>query len=217
MNQGIRNIISQDWITFTILGCLLLIALVKYQYPKKFEDFILIISSDKFLSNSIQNNSLSHPFNSVFIFVQWVVISLFIYMGYCFYTDKSIGQEFIDYLYIMGGYVIFEQAKLGVERLIGHLMQFNVLIKTYTYRKMVLKNFLSLLVLFFCILLAYRSETLKEYYVLFSGILLLIYLISFLFTLRKFQSQILKQPSYFILYFCTLELSPYYIIYKVFI
>lgn len=199
------------------MGCVVLIAYIKYRYPQKFEDFIFIISSDKFLSSGIHNDSLTHPFNSILIAVQWVTIPLFIYIGYCFYSNQPIGQERNTYVYIIGGYVIFEQVKLGLERLTGYLIHFNSIIKPYTYRKLVLKNFISLLVLFFCILLVYRSPILEAYYFAFLVALLSIYFISFLFMLRKFQSEILKQPSYFILYFCTLEIAPYYIFYKVFL
>jgi len=215
VNQAIRNTINQDWITLIIIGCLVLITFVKYRYPKKFEDFLLIISSDKFLSTSIQNNSLTHPFNSILALVQWISISLFIYIGYCFYSQKVLGQEYIIYLYILIGYVIFEQLKLVLERFIGYLIQLSQLIKPYTYRKVVFKNFLSLLTLVFCVVLTYKNANLKEYYGVFLGVFLFIYLISLLFTVRKFQNEILGRPSYFILYFCTLEIAPYYILYKV--
>ena len=217
MNQAIRNTINQDWITFIILGCLILVSFVKYRYPRKFEDFLLIISSDKFLSTSIHYNSLTHPFNSILAIVQWFSISLFIYIGYCFYTHRVLGQEYIIYLYIALGYVIFEQLKLFLERFIGYLMQLSQLIKPYTYRKVVFKNFLSLLALVFCVILTYKNASLKEYYGVFLGVFLFMYILSLLFTVRKFQSEILGRPSYFILYFCTLEIAPYYILYKVFV
>ena len=200
-----------------IIGCLILIAIVKYKHPRKFEDFILIISSDKFLSGSVHDNRISHPFNATLVFVQWITFSLFIYIGYCFYSNKSIGQEFITFLYILSGYIIFEQLKLWVERFIGYLIRFNTIIKPYTYRKLVFKNSLSLVILFFCVVLAYRSSSLKSYYEVFLGITLLIYIFSLLLMVKKLQNKVLARPSYFILYFCTLEIAPYYILYKVFI
>jgi len=215
VNQSIRNTISQDWITLIIIGCLVIITFVKYRYPKKFEDFLLIISSDKFLSTSINNSSLTHPFNGLLAIVQWTSTSLFLYIGYCFYAQKILGQEFISYLYILAGYIIFEHLKLVLERFVGYLTQLSHLIKPYTYRKVVFRNFLSLLVLLFCIVLIYKNTFLIEYYWIFLLFFLILYLISLLFTVRKFQSEVLGRPSYFILYFCTLEIAPYYILYKV--
>lgn len=215
MNQDIRNSIAQDWITFILLGCLLLIALLKFRYPKKFEDFLYIISSDKFLSGSIHNNRLSHPFNTGLVFLQWIVMSLFIYFGHCIYTDRTIGKEWITFLYILGGYILFEQIKLGIERFIGYLIEYSSLVKSYTYRKLVFKNFISFLVFIFCILLAYRFDILKNVYLIFFTMVLLTYLSTYLIIYRKMRSEIFKHPSYFILYFCTLEIAPYYILYKV--
>ena len=217
MNQEIRHIVSLDWITALIVGCLLCLAIVKYAYPRKFEDFLLIVSSDKFLSGSIKNNSLFHPFNGSLLAIQWITIPLFIYIGYCIYTDLDIGQNISSYLYILIGYIVFEQGKLLLERLIGYLINFKEVIKPHIYRKITFKNLLSLVILFFCVLLVYNGNTLQEYYAVFVGIALLIYFFSLLFLIRKFQSLILQQPSYFILYFCTLEIAPYYIMYKVFI
>lgn len=217
MNQDIRNIISHDWITFIIIGCSILIAIIKYKHPKKFEDFISTLSSNKFLSGTIHNNSLIHPFNLVLIIVQWITISLFIYIGYCYYNNITIGQEFSTYLYILGGYIIFEQAKLRIERFIGYLIHFSPFIKLYTYRKLVFSNLISLLILFFCTLLVFRNASLQDYYIWFLGLTAFIYLISLAIMVRKSQNEILNYPSYFILYFCTLEIAPYYILYKVFI
>lgn len=217
MNQEIRHIVNLDWITILIVGCLLCLAIIKYIYPRKFDDFLLIVSSDKFLSGSIKNNSLFHPFNSSLLAIQWIAIPLFIYIGYCIYTDLDIGQYSYNYLYILIGYIVFEQGKLILEHMIGYLINFREVIKPHIYRKITFKNLLSLVVLFFCILLVYNGDTLHKYYTVFVGITLLIYFFSLLFLIRKFQNLILRQPSYFILYFCTLEIAPYYIIYKVFI
>lgn len=217
MTQDARHIINQDWVTFIIAGCLILIAFVKYKYPRKFVDFILIISSDKFLLGSVHDNRLSHPFNANLIFVQWISFSLFIYIGYCIYSGQYIGQEFTTYPYILVGYIAFEQLKLWTERFVGFLIRFNSVIKPYTHKKLVFKNSLSLVVLLFCTALTYRSSSLEEYYGLFLGIILLIYVSSLLLMIKKFQTKVLIKPSYFILYFCTLEIAPYYILYKMFL
>lgn len=207
---------TQDWVTLLLLGCLLLIAFLKYRYPKKFEDFLYIISSDKFLSGATHNNRITHPFNTVFVVLQWAITALFLFFGYCFYTNKSVGQEYLVYLYIFVGYIVFEQTKFMLERLIGHLINSSDFIKLYTFRKLVFKNFLSLFIFLCCIFLAYRQFILREYYPIFLSITGLLFLASFLVIFRKIQDELFRHPSYFILYFCTLEIAPYYILYKVF-
>ena len=186
-------------------------------YPKKFEDFLYIISSDKFLSGGVYNNRLSHPFNTVLIGVQWIITSLFVYFGYCVYTASGIGAGWAIFLYILGGCIVFELVKLGVAHFIGYLVKQSVLIKSYTFRKLVFKNFIGLLVFIFCTLIAYRFQFLKNYYYVFLIVILLAYLSSYLIIFRKIRNELIKHPSYFILYFCTLEIAPYYILYKVFI
>ena len=130
MSQDIRNSISQDWITIILIGCLLLITFVKYRYPKKFDDFLLIVTSDKFLNTTISNSSLIHPFNFVLTLVQWVGFSLFIYIGYCYYLKKVVGEEITSFLYILLGFIAFEQLKLILERFIGHILNLSPLIQS---------------------------------------------------------------------------------------
>lgn len=217
MNQGLRHIVNLDWITFILLGCLIAIASLKYVYPKRFEDFLFIITSDKFLTSTSRSPSFLNPFNSLLLITDWIIVSLFIYIGYCFYSTIELGTSFSSFLYILGGYIVFDLLKLLLERVIGYTLNISELIKGYVYRKITFKNFLSIILLLFCILLCYNKEYLRAHYLIFLGIFCILYLLALLFTLRKFQSEIVQQPSYFILYFCTLEIAPYYIMYKVFI
>lgn len=217
MNQGLRHMISLDWITFIIMSSLLSIAIIKYLYPKKFEDFLFIIYSDKFLNQTRKNKSPFNTFNGILLIVNWMVTSLFIYIGYCYYSNKDLGTYFNTYLYILFGFAIFELTKVILEWSVGYLINKKELITAYAYRKIVFKNFLSFFLLLFCTILSYNSKYLINFYIIFLSIFACMYLFSVLLTLKKFQSGILQQPSYFILYFCTLEIAPYYIMYKVFI
>ena len=217
MDQGIRNITQLDWITLVITGCFFALAVLKYIYPRKFEDFLLIISSDKFFSDTIKGYSYINIFSNVLLYIQWIITSLFIYIGYCYYAGVNLETSYITYFYILCGYVVFDLSKIVVERFIGYLVGLKELIKIYTYRKIMFKNFIGLILIIFCTILIYNYEYLQSYYSIFLAISIFIYALSILFTVRKFQSEILHQPSYFILYFCTLEIAPYYVMYKVFI
>ena len=90
-----RIIESLDWVTLIMVGCILIIAILKVIYPKRFNDFIrLPVSNNYFLAKG-KSEELRHPFSILLFVIQLISISLFVNL---FFLENLV--EKMKHLYI---------------------------------------------------------------------------------------------------------------------
>src|SRR5690554_8075695 len=78
LEYSIRIIESNDWATYLLVLCFLLIALAKYFYPRRFDDFMMLPVNNKFFTVHGKEDNLQHPFNIIFFGVQVICATVFI-------------------------------------------------------------------------------------------------------------------------------------------
>ncbi len=217
METTLRAILNKDWITLLLLVCIIGIAAVKLAYNQRFQDFVLLIGIDKYATVRSKEQALWNPFNAILLLIQLCLFSLFIFLGYCILHNQESSEMLGLYLKILIGYTLFEIVKMSFEKIIGYLLNIKDLMNIYLFRKLGFKNFLGLLLIIICSFIVY-NDPISHFFIYGCLVLIIIlYLISTISILRKYRDQILSLPSYFILYFCTLEIAPYYILYHLYI
>lgn len=210
----LREITHQNWITFLIIGCFVLLAAIRFSYGQRFIDFINVLGADRFLNTRSKGIFIFHPFQLVLLLVQFIGISLIIYLTYCATFNLPFFNSFELFGVILLAYAAFEILKLSLERLSGYLLNFNKKMQPFIYKRLNVKNLLGILSLICSAIITYRFEI--SYYFIYSAITIIIavYVISQFLLLSKYKDDFIRFPFYFILYFCTLEIGPYFILYK---
>ena len=115
------------------------------------------------------------------------------------------------------GITVIILAKTSIERLLGSLFDVENILDFYVFQKMSYKNFIGLLLIpvnFILLFSVTPSPIILQILVL---VFLLINCISIAASYKTYQSLIKSNLLYFILYLCTLEISPYLVLYKLFI
>lgn len=213
LETALKTIINKDWITILLVLSFMLITVVRYFYAQRFQNLIPFLGSDKYTLTRSKDKGFLHPFTILLSIHQIVLISLFLFLWYTI----SIHENYITspdlYLKILIGYTIFEVLRTLIDKIIGYLLNIQGIMNIYLFRKLTFKNFLSILVLILCSFIVYSDFTSTNFLYISLGIITTLYFISLIATISKYQDQILSLPSYFILYFCTLEIAPYYILY----
>jgi len=214
LETTLKTIIHKDWITLLLVLSFLIVALSKFFYTQRFQGLFLFFGSDKYTTRSKEKREL-HPFNILLSIHQISILSLFLFLWYTISLGKDYTQ--LPYLYIkIGiGYLIFEILKVFIDKIISYLLNIQGLMQVYLYRKVNFKNFLSILVLILCFFIVYSNFVTVQLLQISLWVIVGLYFISLAITISKYQDQILSLPSYFILYFCTLEIAPYYILYHI--
>ncbi len=209
-----RHFDSQNWITLLFIGVLLLLVFARNFYPAKFYNFRQLLVSNKYFTESFKSTQLFGTFSYALFFAQDILISLGIYfsmLGLNLSTDNS----FVLFIKIFLVYTVFILGKYLLERIIGSLFSIERFLDRYVFYKITYKNFIGICLFPLLLILNYVWKGTLPFY----GItLILFFLLNFIFLgvyYKKKQQQISINLFYFILYLCTFEIAPYYILYKV--
>lgn len=214
MDTVIRNITTQNWITLLLVGCLILLAIAKSFYAQQYIDILKLAGADRFLNTRAKGSYFFQPLPLVLLWVQFVASALIIYHLYCFWKAIAPANYILIYLYIFIGYSVFEVLKIILERLVGYLLNVEVQMRAYFYKKITIKNWIGLFLLSGCFFLVFGPSSKASVIQIIIGFALLFYFIYNIWLLSSYSKLVLRFPFYFILYFCTLEIAPYFILYK---
>lgn len=208
-----RIIESLDWVTLIMVGCILIIAILKVIYPKRFNDFIrLPVSNNYFLAKG-KSEELRHPFSILLFIIQLISISLFINL---FFLEKGKANVLL-FLQILFVVFVFIIVKTSIEKIIGTIFSIEKLIDHYIYEKLSYRNFLSLLLIITNLIFYFSIKPDLNTLLILTGILFLVNMLILSYSYKNYRSLIFSNLFYFLLYICALEISPYLILYKAFI
>ena len=202
-----------DWVTLIMVGCIIVIAILKVIYSKRFVDFIrLPISNNYFLAKG-KTEELRHPFSILLFLIQLISISLFAYL---FFLEKGKATVLL-FFQILSAVFIFIIVKTSIEKMIGAIFSIKNVIDQYIYEKLTYRNFISLLLIIANLIFYFSVKPDLNTLLIFTGILFLINILFLFYSYKNYRSLIFSNFFYFLLYLCALEISPYLILYKAFI
>ena len=205
-----RSLISEDWITILLLGCFVLLAFVSVFYKKKFEDFIKLPISNNYFITKSKTRDINHPFNFVLFCIQIISISLFIYL---FFSEENKSDSGL-FIQIITGVFVFLTIKFFSEKMIGTIFSIENLINQYVYQKLTYRNFLSLLIFAANLIFYFSFKPSLTTLLVFTSVLVLFNGLIIFYSIKSYRTLLFSNFFYFILYLCTLEISPYIILYK---
>tara|TARA_B100000497_G_scaffold55940_1_gene63984 strand:+ start:29204 stop:29794 length:591 start_codon:yes stop_codon:yes gene_type:complete len=196
-----------------MVGCILIIAILKVIYPKRFNDFIrLPVSNNYFLAKG-KFEELRHPFSILLFVIQLISTSLFVNL---FFLEKGKANVFL-FLQILFVVFVFIIVKTSIEKMIGAIFSIEKLIDHYIYEKLSYRNFLSLLLIITNFIFYFSIKPDLNILLILTGILFLVNMLILSYSYKNYRSLIFNNLFYFLLYICALEISPYLILYKAFI
>ncbi len=214
MEPTLREFSYQNWITAVIIGALVLLAFIKTLYHAQFTDFVKINSAERYINTRTKSSFFFSPIQLVLFFLQCIGIALLFYASYCVLQKISLKENYLIFIIIFSGYFLFEIIKIVIEQIIGYTLLIYRKMSSFVYKRFNIKNVLGLLGLFFTIIITYQTD-IPDFFI-FGSITIIVsfYILSQVWLLKKYSKEFIKFPLYFILYFCTLEIAPYYILYK---
>ena len=213
MQIVLREISTQNWITLLLVGCLLLLATAKFFYNQQFIDVIRLSGADRFLNTRARGSYFFQPVPLALLIIQFVAASYILYLVFCLWMGINSSSNLLIYSYILLGYSVFEIIKIALERFIGYLLDIYKKMQPYFYKKITIKNWIGLFLLGSCFFATYAVDTSLTVLYVLIGLATLFYVVYNFWLLSSYSELALRYPLYFILYFCTLEIAPYYILY----
>lgn len=208
-----RYAVSQDWITVVFVLILLILALVKVNFPEKFYNFGRILISNKYFIESRKAFNLFGTFGYTLYIAQALTLSLGIYF-LALNQGHAVQAPFIFFLQIFLLFNLFVLAKYLIEKMLGVLFSIEEFLDSYIFFKLTYKNFLAICLLPLLVLIGYIWTGNSIVFRILFWLFLLINLMALGFFYKKNQDRLIGNLFYFILYLCTFEIAPYFILYK---
>ncbi|QIE59506.1 DUF4271 domain-containing protein [Rasiella rasia] len=216
MEYAVRTFENLNWVTLVLVGCLLCYTLAKYLYPKRFQEFTLLPVTNKYFLLLGKGDEIRHPFNILLFVPQVALVSLFMFLVLRA-TNQNIAQPKLLFLQICTLYAVFVLSKFVIEKLIGVIFNLEGVINKYLYQKLSYRNLLSILLFAGNLVFFYVYDPPLSVLFVFIGLVVLLNGISLFYSYKTNSHLIFNQLFYFIVYLCALEISPYIILYKVFV
>nr|WP_299890434.1 DUF4271 domain-containing protein [uncultured Lacinutrix sp.] len=196
--------------------CLLLVAITKLMFPKRFQDFIYMLFNFRYLKIYGREQKFLDLFEGL-LFTNLVIglsiFSLNIYKHSSDFSNSTI-KMFIFKLAI--AIALFILIKVLIERIISSILSLDFIINNYIFEKISYKNFLGILLIPINAIMLFSFTPNKTTLLIAASILIAIHSIGLFFFFKNNLNLIKKHIFYFILYLCALEISPYVILYKSF-
>ena len=206
-----RTIESLDWITFILVGCVILVTVLRVVYPKRFDDFIKLPMSNNYFLTKGKFEELKHPFSVLFFLIQVLTLSLFIFL---FFLEKGELSATIFIKITLASFT-FILIKTCIEKLIGSIFDIETIINNYIFTKLSYRNFISLFLIVLNFIFYFSVKPTMLLLFIFSGFIVVLNLFILFINYKNYRSLIFSNFFYFLLYICALEISPYLILYKV--
>lgn len=207
-----RLLENKDWATIVFILAFVLVAFAKSAFEGRFNDFIRLIVSDKYMKIYRDSSHLMSGFNVLLFIVNVISLSFFVQLvlHHFEYGDK---HDWVLFARIATLLCVFILSKFLVEKIIATTFGIEEVIEGFNLQKVSFRTFIGLLLLPVSIVLYYGNYSINSLIFAIIAILLVINIVTYFISLRIYQNLIISNIFYFILYLCTFEIAPYYFIY----
>ncbi len=207
-----RVIEQKDWAFVLFLLALVMIGVVRNNFENRFSDFMRLFFSDKYAKIYKDGSLIMSWFTVILFIVQLIVFSFFIQILLTFYGFGT-RTDWVIFVQIFTFLTIFVLSKFLFEKIIATTFDIEDFVEQYNMFKVSYRSYFAVLLIPFCVLCFYNVNIPDWIY---YGVILTFLLMNVLVyakLLKIYQTLLIGNLIYFILYLCTLEIAPYYFIY----
>ena len=208
----LRNSNSVDVLTLTLLGCLIILALSKMLFPKRFNQFATLLFNNRYINQYNKDQQIVDTFEGLLFANLIVNLGIIVYL---FLQNNQISTAPLNLFIYTAAIGLFIIVKVVLEKLISNILAIGPIIDKYNFQRISFRNFAGLLLLPINALLIYTVTPNNTMLITALAILFLIIIYGVFLFIKNNLNTFKKSLFYFILYLCTLEIAPYIVLYKI--
>ncbi|WP_413511659.1 DUF4271 domain-containing protein [Myroides odoratus] len=210
-----RIVTNKDWATLLFFVGFSIIAINRTIFSIRFSEFTRLAISDKYIKIYKDNTNLRNSFTLSFLAIQLLSITFFFQI-----VARSFGfieqYSFLSFIQILNFTCFFVIGKYLIDKIIGITFDIEDFVDHFNLQKATYRNYIGMYLLGVDLLLFYNDIVNQMVISLFGITLILTNLSLYVIFIKNHRKTILNKLFYFILYLCTLEIAPYFIIYFAF-
>ncbi|MEN9336359.1 MAG: hypothetical protein RLZZ500_1346 [Bacteroidota bacterium] len=207
-----RVIENKDWATLIFIIAMVFIVIARTAFASRFSDYIRLLVSDKYTKIYRESSHLWSGFNILLFIVNLISFSFFLQMVLSHY-NLGVKTDWMLFTRIFTGLTVFILSKFLIEKIIAVTFDLEELIDEFNLQKVNFRTYIGLLLFPVSAIMFYGDYATNSLIIIIISILLIINLLTYLFSLKNYQKFVIGKLFYFILYLCALEIAPYYFIY----
>tara|TARA_R110002051_G_scaffold234092_1_gene295685 strand:+ start:53796 stop:54455 length:660 start_codon:yes stop_codon:yes gene_type:complete len=207
-NAVLRTLENIDWITLILSCSVVVLVIAKQLFYSRFTNFIILPFNNKYIFMYNKKEKLLHWFTILLSIFQILNFALFIYLANDVFPSRSSSQAPYLFYSIIGFLIVFFMTKVFLQLANGLIFNISDVISEYLFKKISYLNYSGLIMFIANILLTYVVKDSKAVVYISGFLILLINAIGLVIVLRNHQKLIANNFFYFILYLCTLEITP---------
>jgi len=209
----LRVITYNEIFTILFVICLIMLTVAKVVFSERFKEFTLLLVNFRYVKVFSRDQKFLDTFEALLFSNLIISLGVFCYLSEEIITKENATSQFniFKFALIIG---IFFLIKVLLERLVSSALGIEGIVNDYIFQKISYRNFIGLILLPINVVLVYSKELTELGLVLIVIFLFIINSIGVYFFYKRNQIVIKQNIFYFILYLCTLEISPVIILYK---
>ncbi len=207
-----RIIDNKDWATVLFVLCFVLIVVTKTFFEVRFNEFLKLFVTDKYLKIYKDPSHMMSWFTISLFMVQLISFAFFILILLNFFGMAS-KTDWVKYIQIITLLGVFVLSKYLIEKIVATSFKMEDFMEQFNLQKVSYRTFIGLLILPVNIILYYNNVSSTLIFYGFLLIVLAVNALTYLISLKSYQSLLFSKLFYFILYLCALEIAPYYFMY----
>lgn len=211
MKEILRQVDFHNAETVLLVCCLLLLAITKTRDEQRFNSFIGLFVSYRYLKiYSKEQENIHNTFNITLFLSQ--LLSFTLLLNICI-QHFQLSSKYPIWA-VFGFLALFILFKYYLEKIIATIFDVPEFLESFQFHKLTYRNLIAVVLLPLISLYLYSifSKNALLYIMLFLFIFLNI--TALFLTIRNHQNLIKRYFFYFILYLCALEIAPYLILFK---
>lgn len=211
MDWILLNKVHQDWISILIFSNLTLLSFIKWRYDRKFTSFFKSIDPSVYFNN-YGNNFFFNRFFGASILV-FSIANISLCLIFILNSLDLIELNFISFLFFFSFLLLIGFLSYFINSILGQILAVKKETLAYIFNNL---RFLFRLSIFIFVILVIHHYYFFDTFIFLSITSLCLFMFYFFYSfviIYKFLRNLDKGKLYFILYLCTLKITPWVFIY----
>ena len=211
MDWILLNKVHQDWISILMFSNLMLLSFIKWKYDRKFTSFFKSIDPSVYFNNYGNNFFFSRFFGASILVFSITNISL--YLIFILNYLDLIELNIISFIIFFSFLILVGFLSYLINSILGQILAVKRETLAYIFNNF---RFLFRLSIFIFVILVVHYYYFFDTFIFLSTTSLCVFMFYFLYSIviiYKFLGDLDKGKLYFILYLCTLKITPWVFMY----
>lgn len=214
MEHLLREELNRDWLTLMLIGAIVVMGILRYWFPKRMGELLLLPINDKYFALEGRQKTLLHPFNVSMLLLQLIAFGLLLSGLKSMDNSESLNLQFKEFT---GGVLLISlylSIRYSLDWCIGFVFNCQKVLATYRYQRLSFHHLISIAMILLMATLFFTRLPMEIIWGFVSLVLIFTLVATVIYSVRRNSATIMNNFLYFILYLCALEIAPYVMLYQ---